>query len=305
VAALDLLVLGDCNPDLLLRGANVEPAFGQVERIVERAELVVGGSGSITVCGAARLGLRTALAGVVGDDLFGRFMLDALTDRGVDVSGVVVDREHPTGVSVVLVRGEDRAMLTALGTIEALSVDGVDRTLLRSARHVHVSSFFLQHRLRLGLAALLSEARATGASTSVDPNWDSAEKWDGGLLDVLAVTDILLLNAEEARRIAREADVEDAARTLAQHGPTVVVKLGADGALAVAGGLLARADGLPVALVDTVGAGDSFNAGFLAGFLAGHPLEQSLALAVACGSLSTLAAGGTAAQPTLAEAMSA
>ena len=231
MAKLDLLVLGDCNPDLLLRGGDVEPAFGQVERIVERAQLVIGGSGAITACGAARLGLRTALAAVVGEDLFGRFMLDALAARDVDVSGVVVDAERPTGVSVVLVRGEDRAILTALGTIEALSADRVDRTLLRSARHVHVSSFFLQHRLRPGLEALLSEARATGASTSVDPNWDSGEEWDGGLLDVLAVTDILLLNAEEAKRIAREADVEDAARRLAQHGPTVVVKLGADGAL--------------------------------------------------------------------------
>ena len=196
MAELDLLVLGDCNPDLLLRGGDLEPAFGQVERVVEHAELVVGGSGAITACGAARLGLRTALSGVVGDDLFGRFMVDALTDRGVGVSGIVVDRERPTGVSVVLVRGEDRAILTALGTIEALSVDRVDRTLLRSARHVHVSSFFLQHRLRPGLEALLGEVRATGASTSVDPNWDSGEEWDGGLLNVFAVTDILLLNAE-------------------------------------------------------------------------------------------------------------
>ena len=156
---------------------------------------------------------------------------------------------------------------------------------------------------------MLSEARAAGATTSVDPNWDpkweSGEEWDSGLLDVLAATDILLLNAEEAKRIVGEADVEDAVRTLAQHCPTVVVKLGADGALALADGLLVRAAGLTVSPVDTVGAGDSFNAGFLTGFLAGHPLEQSLELAVACGSLSTRAAGGTAAQPTLAEAMSA
>ena len=309
MATLDLLVLGDCNPDLVLAGGNVEPAFGQVERIVEQAELVVGGSGSITACGAARLGLCTALAGVVGDDLFGRFMIDALTGRGVDVSGIVVDHEQATGISVVLVRGDDRAILTALGTIETFSVDRVDMALLRSARHVHVSSFFLQHRLRPGLEALLSEARASGATTSVDPNWDpnwdSGEEWDSGLLDVLAATDILLLNAEEARRIVGEPDVEDAVRTLARHCPTVVVKLGADGALALADGLIVRAAGLTVSPVDTVGAGDSFNAGFLTGFLAGHPLEQSLELAVACGSLSTRAAGGTAAQPTLAEAMSA
>ena len=117
---LDLLVLGDCNPDLVLGGGDVEPVFGQVECIVERAELTIGGSGAITACGAARLGLRTALAATVGDDLFGRFMLDALAERSVDVSGVLVDGSRPTGVSVVLVRREDRAILTALGTIDAL-----------------------------------------------------------------------------------------------------------------------------------------------------------------------------------------
>jgi sugar/nucleoside kinase (ribokinase family) len=305
VAKLDLLVLGDCNPDLVLRGGDVEPAFGQVERIVERAQLVIGGSGAITACGAARLGLRTALAGVVGADGFGRFMVDALTERGVDVSGLVVDGECPTGVSVVLVRDEDRAILTALGTIETLSADRVDRRLLLSARHVHVSAFFLQHDLRPDLAALLGEARAAGATTSVDPNWDAREEWDGGLLGVLAVTDVLLLNAEEAKRIAGKADAEAAARVLAQHCPTVVVKLGGEGALALRGDALARASALPVTVVDTVGAGDSFDAGFLAGTLAGRSLEQSLALAVTSGSLSTLAAGGTAAQPTLEEAAGA
>jgi sugar/nucleoside kinase (ribokinase family) len=283
----------------------VEPAFGQVERIVEQARLVVGGSGAITACGATRLGLRTALAAVIGDDLFGRFMLDALAAREVDVSGVVVDSERPTGVSVVLVRSEDRAILTALGTIDALSPDRVDSRLLRSSRHVHVSSFFLQYDLRPGLGALLHEARAAGASTSLDPNWDPREEWSGGVLDLLASLDVLLLNAEEARRIAEVEDVESAARTLSGHGPTVVVKLGGGGALGLAGGHLARAEALPVAVVDTVGAGDTFDAGFLTGMLTGRSLEQSLELAAVCGSLSTRAAGGTAAQPTLAEALAA
>ena len=302
-ATLDLLVLGDCNPDLVLSGDELEPAFGQVERIVEQARLVVGGSGAIAACGAARLGLRTALASVVGDDPFGRFMLDALGAREVDVSHVVVDGQRPTGVSVVLVRGEDRAILTALGTIDAFSADHVDRKVLRSARHVHVSSFFLQHGLRPGLGALLGEAREAGVSTSLDPNWDPSEEWNGGLPSILASLDVLLLNAEEARRIARVGDVDTAARSLSARGPTVVVKLGAAGALAVSGDDVCHAEGPMVGVVDTVGAGDVFDAGFLAGRLGGHSLSESLALAVACGSLSTQAAGGTAAQPTLAEAI--
>jgi len=305
VPALDLLVLGDCNPDLLLSGGAVEPAFGQIERVVEEAKLVIGGSGAITACGAARLGLRAGLVAVVGDDTFGRFMQESLAQRGVDVSGIAVDGERPTGVSVVLVRGPDRAILTALGTIPELSAAVVDDEKLHTTRHLHVSSFFLQHRLRLELPALLSSARAAGATTSIDPNWDPREEWDGGLLDALADTDVLLVNGEEAKQIAGEDDVEAAAQKLAERGPLVVVKLGEDGAVAVSGASVVRAPAIPLEVVDTVGAGDSFDAGFLAGFLGGRPLEDSLALACACGSLSIRAGGGTDGQPTLAQAMSA
>jgi sugar/nucleoside kinase (ribokinase family) len=302
VTELDLLVVGDCNPDLVLRGDDVEPVFGQVERVVEDAELTIGGSGAIAACGAARLGLRTALASVVGADPLGLFMLDAVGERGVDVSRVVVSPEAPTGVSVVLVRGSDRAILTALGTISELTAHLVNPQVLRAARHVHVSSYFLHRGLRPGLADLLREARSAGASTSIDPNWDPREEWDGGLLDLLGETTILFVNAEEARRIAAVADVEEAAQRLSREGSVlVVVKLGAEGALALDGGRIVRAAPVAVEEIDSVGAGDSFDAGFLAGYLAGRPTEESLRLANACGALSMRAAGGTAAQPTLAE----
>jgi sugar/nucleoside kinase (ribokinase family) len=298
-------VLGECNPDLVLHGGHVEPVFGQVERLVDTAELTIGGSAGITACGAARLGLRTALVAVAGDDAFGRFMLGALGERGVDVSGVVVDPAVATGVSVVLVRGEDRAILTALGAIASLDAVRVDRDIVLSARHVHVSSFFLQDALRPALPALFRDVRAAGATTSVDPNWDPAETWDGGLFATLAETSVLFLNAEEARRISGAGEVEEAALLLARRAPTVVVKCGADGALAVQGDSIVRAPARPVDFVDAVGAGDSFDAGFIAGLLDGHPLPEALALANACGSLSMRAAGGTAAQPTLAEALAA
>jgi sugar/nucleoside kinase (ribokinase family) len=301
---VDLLVLGDCNPDLLVTGAD-EPEFGQVERIVDGARLVIGGSAAIMACGAARLGLATGLVGVVGDDFLGRFMREAVAERGVDVSAVVVDGDQPTGISIVLVRGDDRAILTALGTIAELSAEAIDHQLLRAARHVHVSSFFLQRRLRDELPALLGEAKSAGATVSIDPNWDPREEWDGGLLEALSSAHLLFANAEEVRRIAGEEEVEAAAGKLAQRGAKVVVKLGADGALAVRDGEIVHASAPRVEVVDTVGAGDSFDAGFVAGFLSGRSDQESLALACACGALSTRAAGGTAAQPTFAEAMSA
>src|SRR5690348_1855748 len=124
VADFDVLVLGDCNPDVVLLGGSVEPAFGQAERLVEQATLTIGGSGAIAACGAVRLGLRTALVAVVGNDRMGRLMLEAVGGRGVDVSRCIVDNDRPTGVTVVLSRGIDRAILTAPGTAAELRADG-------------------------------------------------------------------------------------------------------------------------------------------------------------------------------------
>ena len=140
---VDLLILGDANPDLVLTG-DVEPAFGQRERLLDGAHLTVGGSGAIVACGAARLGLRVAFCGVVGDDLFGRFMRDELDRRGVDVKGLVVEPDRSTGLTVVLARPDDRAILTHEGTIGDLRAGSIDPELLAAASHVHVASYFLQ-----------------------------------------------------------------------------------------------------------------------------------------------------------------
>jgi sugar/nucleoside kinase (ribokinase family) len=260
---LDLLVLGDINPDLVLAGADVEAVFGQAERLVDEASLTIGGSGAIMACAGARLGLRTAIAGVVGDDLFGGFMLDALHDRGVDTSGVIVDASRQTGLTVVLARPGDRAMLTFAGAITAMRGEQVDTGLLARARHIHISSFFLQTALTQGLTAPLESARAGGATMSVDPNWDPSGGWDAGLRHLLPHIDVLLPNAVEACRIARRDDPRIAAAELAAAGPLVAVKLGAAGALAslADGQVVSVAAPTGIAPVDAVGAGDSFDAG--------------------------------------------
>lgn len=297
----DLVVLGDCNPDLLLLG-NAMPRFGQVEQIVDEARFEIGGSGAIVAAGAARLGLCCSLVSVVGDDPLGRLQLEALSERGVDVSTVNIEKSLATGVTVVLSRGDDRAILTAVGAIDALDAFAIDMAVLRSARHVHVSSYFLQRKLRVGLEPLLIAAREGGASISLDPNWDPDESWDGGLLALLPLLDYLLVNEQEARLIGRFDNAERAAHSLASKGPTVVVKLGAVGGLLVAGGDTIRAPALPQAVVDTTGAGDSFDAGFLRGVLAGCEATRCLELACACGSLSVSVAGLDG-QPTLDEVM--
>lgn len=303
---LDLLVVGDCNPDLVLVGVDTAPTFGQAEQLVDDAVLTIGGSGSIVACGAARLGLSTAIAGSVGDDVFGRFMLNALAGRGVDTSPCRVRAGGRTGVTVVLDRNEDRAQLTAPGAIRDLSADEIDPAVLDRARHVHVSSYFLQPRLQPGIPSLLERARGSGATTSLDTNWDPDEEWTAGLRDALRHVDVFLPNREEATRVSGERDPVEAARVIGAQGPgTVIVKLGRDGAVAVRDDRVVASRSPAVDAVDATGAGDSFVAGFVAGTLAGSSLEESLALACACGALSTRGVGGTAAQPDMAEALAA
>lgn len=300
----DLIVLGDCNPDLILSG-DVVPAFGQVEKIVEGGRLTLGGSGSIMAAGASRLGLRTGLVAAIGDDALGRFQAEALDRCGVDTSGLIRKPERPTGISVILAVGEDRAILTAIGAIDSLSCDLIDHGIVAAASHVHVSSYFLLPRLRPGLNDLLSEARAAGTTTSLDTNWDPSGSWDDAITEVLTHFDVFLPNLNEAMHLTGAADGAAAADALARSVGTVAVKLGGDGALAISGDERAEAPAPEATVVDTIGAGDSFDAGFLTGWISGWPLERSLRLACACGSLSTEASGGTEAQPRLDEALAA
>ncbi|MGC9670696.1 carbohydrate kinase family protein [Planosporangium sp. 12N6] len=300
---LDVVVLGEINPDLILTGPDVEPVFGQVERLVDDANLTVGSSGAIFACGAARLGLRTAMVGLVGDDPFGAFMVDQLRRRDVRTEGIVVSETVSTGLTVILNRGADRAILTHLGAMGAMSADMVDRALLARARHVHVTSYFMQRALQPGLPGLLAEFRAAGGTVSVDTNYDPDERWGDGIEDVLRCADVLLPNEAEALALSGSPDVPAAAAALSRLVPTVVVKRGEHGAYAYADGETVAVPSPPTVPVDTTGAGDSFDAGYLFGWLTGRPLRRRLELAVACGSLSTRQVGGTAGQPTADQAL--
>jgi ribokinase len=299
----DVLVVGDLNPDLLLRG-DVVPRFDQSEQLLESADLVLGGSAGIVAHGFARLGVSVALAAVVGDDAFGALARGWLAAAGVDVGPVRAHPELPTGLTVVLGLPGTRTMLTLPGAMGALAAADVGDDALAGVRHVHATSFYLQPALAAGLGGLFRRARALGATTSLDTNADPAGAW-GGLADVLPVTDVLLPNRAEALGIAGAgpgSDVVAAAAAIARRGPLVVVKDGADGAVAVSpSGEVVPEPGVPVAAVETTGAGDTFDAAFVTGRLRGLPLRECLALACRAGALSTRAAGGTASQPTAAE----
>ena len=298
--AFDILVAGEINPDLILSG-DVEPAFGQVEKLVENTALAIGSSSVIFACGAARLGLKVAFIGKCGDDIFGRFMLEQMQAHQVDVGNVIVVKGGSTGLSVILNRGTDRAILTHPGLVADLRASDVADDLLRQARHMHVASYFLQTSLQPDLPALFQRAHSFGVTTSLDTNYDPSEKW-AGFDELLSLANVFLPNETEALSITQTGDIESVARQLAEKCELVAIKLGADGALACKSGEFSRSKSIPVHVVDTVGAGDNFDAGFIYGYLNQWRIEKSLRLACVCGALSAQKAGGTDGQPTLSEA---
>jgi len=302
----DILVAGEINPDLILTG-DVKPEFNQVEKLIHSAALTVGSSSAIFACGAARLGLKVAFIGVCGGDIFGDFMLDEMQKRNVDVSNVIIRQNGQTGLSVILnqpfdyAQG-DRAILTHLGLIADLQASDIPDSLLRQSRHLHVASYFLQTKLQTDLPNLFQRAHSLGLTTSLDTNYDPSEKWLG-FDELLSVTDVFLPNKTEALSIAKSDDVESASRQLASKSKLVAVKLGVDGAIVCKAQEIIRSSSISVNVVDTVGAGDTFDAGFIYGYLNNLGLEKSLRLACVCGALSTQQAGGTNGQPTLEKAM--
>ena len=288
----DLLVIGEICVDLILRGGDLRPRFGQAEQLVEQADLVIGGSTALLACGAARLGLKVTFASKVGQDEFGNFALGQLASRGVDTNHIVRTPSEKTGLTVHLSLPDDRSMLTYPGTMGTFSGEDVPEDLLSQARHVHLSSYFLQPGIQPDLASIFSTTHQHGATTSLDTGWDPAEGWDSGLARVLREVDIFLPNENEAMAITRAETTHQAALKLAGIVPLVVIKQGDKGALARQAGKDCVVPAFKITPVETTGAGDNFNAGFLYSRLIGLPLEACLHWGAACGALAALQAGG-------------
>ena len=295
----DILTVGDMCVDLVVDLGRTEPQFGQAEQWIPDYTLEMGGSACIFACQAAKLGLRVAVVGRVGDDAFGHLALQRLGETGVDTRHVQVEPGLKTGLGLALCRATgDRAILTYAGSINAVYPADLTDDLLRCARHLHYCSYYLQTNLLPAVPAIFRRARALGLSISLDSNWDPEGRWAGGLAEALALSDLFLPNEQEALAIGRADRLEDALVSLASASPVVAVKRGDLGALVAEG---AERWVVPVepasAVADTIGAGDSFDAGFVAAWLAGQPLEMCAAVGNACGRASTQARGGIRGQP--------
>jgi len=298
---MKILFAGELNPDLILRDYSAFPQLGQ-EVLVEDCTLTLGSATAICAVGMAKLGNAVRFSALVGKDQWGDFCTDWLARGGIDVSGIVHDPRVKTGITISITSAKDRAFVTHLGAMEIFNMSHIAPAVLDGCNHLHVSSFFLQHGLRPDCKKLFAEAHQRGMTASLDPGFDPTEKWESGLRETLEEVDVFFPNEVELRGLGRADDLEECLRRL-QNGRTLIVaKLGRDGCMALENGAPLRVPPYPVKVVDTTGAGDSFNAGFLHAWLRKKPLMEALKFGAACGSLSTREMGGTTCQATEAEA---
>lgn len=292
MSCFDLIVLGETNLDLILYGLQ-ENLPAEREVLADDFQMTLGGSSSILAHNLAVLKCRVGFITKVGGDPLGAIALERLRDVGVDIPADAVHPQAKTGVTILLHHGATRHILTYLGIMAELTVAEIDRAYLSRTKHVHISSLFLQKGLHAGLPELCRELRASGITVSLDTNDDPDNRWGGILDQMLDCIDLLLPNDDEARRMTGSDDLDHAIRVLAQRVPVVAVKHGKSGSIVRTGEEQWRVPAVTVTPVDTIGAGDSFNAGFLKGYLAGKPLPVCAAMGNATAALSTQRAGGT------------
>lgn len=289
----DCSIAGEINLDLILYDL---PENMPVERelLADRFQMTLGSSSAIVAHNLAALGGSVAFSTLMGRDELGRIALGRLAESGADLSRVIyVEEPATTGVTVLLHHGGRRHILTYPGTMSAMTRADLDFNYLTSARHFHLSSLFLQRALAPELPTLFRDLKHAGLTISLDTNDDPDDAWDGVLEELLPLIDVLLPNEAEACRMARRDNVEDALATLSDRVPCIAAKCGSRGALVRTGNNLFRVAPVTVDPVDTIGAGDSFDAGFLFAFLNGLDPVQCAAAGNITGALSTLRPGGT------------
>jgi sugar/nucleoside kinase (ribokinase family) len=297
LSAPRVLVIGELNVDVIAVGLQQIPVMG-AEVLTKDCQLTLGSASAIFAVGLARLGSRVTFVSQVGADSFGDFCLRALKREGISTTHVLRKKKEKTGVTISLSGPRDRALITYLGAIASFKADEFDTSLMRRHRHMHLTSYYLQHGLQAAFPTLFKDAKAAGLTTSFDPNSDPNASWNNSIKKVLRHTDVLFVNQREASELTGLKRIADALKALGQLVPCAVIKLGRKGAVAIQNGEVIKHAGFKIEAVDTTGAGDSFDAGFVSAYLVGASIQDCLRHGNACGSLSTQQAGGTAGQPT-------
>jgi len=291
----DVIVVGELNIDLILNSIDSFPEIGK-EKIAKNMTLTLGSSSAIFASNLSALGSRVAFIGKIGNDSFGNLITDSLNNKGVNTDCLIRSSEWNTGATVVLNYDQDRAMVTYPGAMEHLVLSDISEQVLVQARHLHFSSYFLQPGIQKNLKDLFKRAKELGLTTSLDIQWDPVEKWEFDYKGTLPFVDIFLPNEQEIRFLANESTVEGALDTIIPFANHIVVKMGSKGSLmATEGKRIFKEAFINNNVVDAIGAGDSFNAGFICKYIRGAELTECQTFGNLTGAVNTTKAGGTAA----------
>jgi sugar/nucleoside kinase (ribokinase family) len=299
----DVIVVGELNVDLILNHVDSFPEKGK-EKLADQMSLTLGSSSAIFASNLSSLGMKVSFLGKIGNDIFGNFCKDQLNEKGVDTSLLIESDDLKTGATVVINFGEDRAMVTHQGAMKHLGINDITNEILGSARHLHFSSYFLQPGFKNQLDILFKMAKDAGLTTSLDMQWDPAEKWDFDFKKILPYVDIFLPNEAELLYLTGEDSIENALQALTGYAKMILVKQGKHGSLLCYNNKVVHHKSFPNnEAVDAIGAGDSFNAGFVFKFILGLVPEDCQVFGNLIGAISTMAPGGTTAFLNYAETM--
>ena len=289
----DVLVVGELNVDLILNQIEKFPEIGK-ETLASNMNLTLGSSSAIFASNLSTLGSSVAFAGKLGHDNFGDHIIASLKSRGVDTQFILRSNKHATGATIVLNFGEDRAMVTYQGAMKYLTLNDISAYAMLASRHLHLSSIFLQTGLADDLIDLFRKAKEQGMTTSIDPQWDPAEKWNVDLERLLPFVDVFMPNLKELCALTGKDSLGHALDVLKPYCNIVVIKNGSNGASLWDGDNLIHQEAfLNREVVDSIGAGDSFDAGFIHRFLQKRPLAECLELGALTGAINTTRPGGT------------
>lgn len=291
----DVLVVGELNVDLILNNLESFPEIGK-EKIADKMNLTLGSSSAIFASNLSALGAKVSFLGKIGTDSFGDLIISELESKGVDVSMIIRDEKLKTGATIILNFNEDRAMVTHPGAMNELTFNDITPAKLNKAKHLHFSSFYLQPGIKNYAGDMFKLAKDNGLTTSFDMQWDPAEKWDMDYKKILPYVDVFLPNEQEILNLTRETDITKALESLSAWANNVIVKMGNKGSLSW-DKYKTRSIGafLNKEVVDSIGAGDSFNAGFISKYIQGIDIKECQRFGNLIGAINTTAAGGTGA----------
>lgn len=294
----DVIAIGELNVDLILNNIDGELEIGK-EKLAQDMVMTLGSSTAIFAANIASLGTKTAFVGMIGKDVFGNLVKTSLDTRGVNVSLLIETDKGATGATIVLNYNEDRANITYQGTMDLMNFSDIDKSIFDDTKHIHISSIFMQSGIKKDLIDILKYAKKKGVTSSLDTQWDPIETWDFDYTRILPLVSVFMPNEKELMLITRSSNLDEAIEKIKPYINICIVKLGNKGSLLLLkdGTYFVKEAFLNTQVIDAIGAGDSFNAGFINQFVQGKSLEQCQIFGNLIGAINTTAAGGTGAFP--------